>query len=113
MEKSDSTEKQRQEGKEESCTPRATVERGILEDYYGVAILMSLLKNGRQKKTALLKSISKSSCISKHVDILEDAGLIFINIDRFEKNTKWVNLTSKGVKVTEVLFDLDKVLEEK
>ncbi|MCL2296621.1 MAG: hypothetical protein FWC29_06050 [Methanomassiliicoccaceae archaeon] len=80
------------------------------EEYYGPAILLHLLRYGQQKKTALLRGISKSSCMSKRMDLLEKRGLICVTVDRFEKNTKWVDLTEKGRAVAELISEINDLL---
>jgi DNA-binding PadR family transcriptional regulator len=65
--------------------------------------LLSLLNNRHQKKTALLKSISLSSCIPKRIDDLEKQGLITTTTKRFEKNAKWIELTPLGEAVAQHL----------
>ena len=87
-------------------------EPNILEERFTHSILISLLENGTQKKTALLKEISFSSCIAKRIDSLEENGLIKITVDRFNKNTKWIELTDKGKEVSTHLLKIEKILKK-
>lgn len=74
-----------------------------LEKKYSHDILLSLLANPRQKKTDLLQSISKSSSMPHRLDELEDAGLVIVERDTYDYNTKWVRLSDRGIKVAELL----------
>ena len=74
-----------------------------LEKKYSHDIMLSLLANPRQKKTDLLQSISKSSSMPRRLDELEEAGLVEVERDTYDYNTKWVRLTDKGAKVAELL----------
>lgn len=74
-----------------------------LEKKYSHDIMLSLLKNPRQKKTDLLQSISKSSSMPHRLEELEEAGLVEIERDTYDFNTKWVRLTPRGIKVAELL----------
>ena len=74
-----------------------------LEKKFSHDIMLSLLKNPRQKKTDLLQSISKSSSKPHRVEELEEAGLVEIERDTYDFNTKWVRLTPRGIKVAELL----------
>ncbi|MDR3074545.1 MAG: hypothetical protein LBU30_00730 [Candidatus Methanoplasma sp.] len=82
-----------------------------LEGRYCHDILLSLMINGRQKKTSLLRDISKSSSMSKRADELEKEGLIRIIPDNFDKNSKWVELTEKGRTVAEFILEINKTLQ--
>ncbi len=83
-----------------------------LEEKYSQRIMLSLLSNPRQKKTELLQSISKSSCMSRRLDSLVDAGFVSIQRDTFEFNTQWVTLTPRGMKVAELLGEIMLVASE-
>lgn len=74
-----------------------------LEKKFSHDIMLSLLKNPRQKKTDLLQSISKSSSMPHRLEELEEAGLVEIERDTYDFNTKWVRLTPRGIKVAELL----------
>lgn len=74
-----------------------------LEKKYSHDIMLSLLKNPRQKKTDLLQSISKSSSMPHRLEELEEAGLVEVERDTYDFNTKWVRLTPRGIKVAELL----------
>ncbi len=74
-----------------------------LEKKFSHDIMLSLLKNPRQKKTDLLQSISKSSSMPHRLEELEEAGLVEIERDTYDYNTKWVRLTPRGIKVAELL----------
>jgi len=74
-----------------------------LEKKYSHDIMLSLLANPRQKKTDLLQSISKSSSMPRRLEELEEAGLVEIERDTYDYNTKWVRLTDRGIKVAELL----------
>ncbi len=74
-----------------------------LEEKYSHQIMLSLLVKPRQRKTDLLSSISKSSCMSRRLDELVDAGLVKIERDTYDYNTKWVSLTSRGQRVADLI----------
>ena len=74
-----------------------------LEKKYSHDIMLSLLASPRQKKTDLLQSISKSSSMPRRLEELEEAGLVEIERDTYDYNTKWVRLTDRGIKVAELL----------
>jgi len=74
-----------------------------LEKKYSHDIMLSLLENPHQKKTDLLQSISKSSSMPHRLKELEEAGLVEIERDTYDFNTKWVRLTPRGIKVAELL----------
>ncbi len=74
-----------------------------LEKKYSHDILLSLLAHPRQKKTDLLQSISKSSSMPRRLDELEEAGLVIVERDTYDYNTKWVRLSERGIKVAELL----------
>ncbi|MCL2149213.1 MAG: hypothetical protein FWH47_07750 [Methanomassiliicoccaceae archaeon] len=76
----------------------------VLEERFTHSILISLYEQDKQKKTTLLSSISRSSSIGKRIDNLERNGLIHITIDRFNKNTNWIELTDKGRDVSKMLI---------
>jgi hypothetical protein len=82
----------------------------VLEEKFTHAILISLHNKNIQKKTTLLSEISHSSCIGKRIDSLEAAGLIKITIDRFNKNTKWVELTETGATIAKHIIEIGKIL---
>ena len=83
---------------------------GALEGKYSHEILLSLYKTGKQRKTDLLRNISKSSCMLQRFDDLEQAGLLKIENDTFNHNTKWVSLTEKGKMASEIIIELEKIL---
>lgn len=74
-----------------------------LEGRYSHEIMLSLLSNPRQRKTELLRSISKSSSMSNRLDDLEEADLVKVVRDTYDYNTKWVSLTERGQKVAELI----------
>lgn len=83
----------------------------VLEERFTHAILMSLYRRNKQKKTALLSTISKSSSIGKRIDALEENGLITVTIDRFDNNTKWIELTERGQKISELLVEIYEIID--
>lgn len=83
-----------------------------LEERYSQAIMLSLYRNGTQRKTDLLQNISKSSCMLGRLDRLEASKLVIITNDKFSNNTKWVSLTQKGEKIAKLLDEIDKTLFE-
>jgi len=74
-----------------------------LEEKYSHQIMLSLLNNPRQKKTELLQSISKSSCMPRRLKVLEEAGFVEVERDTFDNNIKWVCLTERGTRIAELL----------
>ena len=84
----------------------------VLEERYTHSILISLYKNGIQKKTSLLNEISKSSCIGQRVMALEEAGLVKVTVDRFNKNSKWIELTEKGRSITIHILEINFLLKD-
>ena len=83
----------------------------ILEERGVHAILISLYFEGVQKKTSLLGKISRSSSIGKRIDGLEKSGLVTVTIDRFNSNTKWVELTERGTLIAKLLFEIGEMME--
>lgn len=81
-----------------------------LEERYSQEIILALLGKKRMMKTDLLRSVSRSSCMSGRLDRLEEAGLVTVRVDNFSNNTKWVSLTPKGEMVAEILKDLFRIL---
>jgi predicted transcriptional regulator len=84
----------------------------VLEERFTHSILISLFDCGKQKKTVLLSNISRSSSIGKRIDSLETNGLIHITVDRFNKNTNWIELTDKGKEVSRLLIEIHLRMEE-
>ena len=74
-----------------------------LEEKYSHRIMLSLLVKPRQWETDLLSSISKSSCMSRRLDDLVEAGLVKVERDTYDYNTKWVSLTSRGLRVADLI----------
>ncbi len=74
-----------------------------LESKYSQEILVFLLDNGQQKKTSLMRIVSKSSSMQMRMDSLEESGLILCRNDSFNYNTKWICLTEKGECVAKLL----------
>jgi len=83
-----------------------------LEERYSHQILLSLFVKPRQKKTELLSSISKSSCMSRRLDELVQADLVKIERDTYDYNTKWVSLTKRGEKVAELISQIQVIATE-
>ena len=93
-----------------SHMPDPTPRYNPLEERYSQEILLALLGKERMMKTDLLRSVSRSSCMSGRLDRLEEAGLVTVRVDNFSNNTKWVSLTPKGEMVAEILKDLFRIL---
>ncbi len=83
-----------------------------LEERYAQKVLLVLLENGEQKKTTLMRMVSKSSSMQARMDALELNGLIRTRSDSFNYNTKWVDLTEKGKDVAVLLKQISEIMEE-
>ena len=83
-----------------------------LEGKYAQRILLVLLDGGEQKKTTLMRNVSKSSSMQVRMDVLEESGLISVRSDNFDHNTKWVGLTDKGRKVAILLKQVSDIMQE-
>ena len=58
-----------------------------LEERYAQKVLLVLLESGEQKKTTLMRMVSKSSSMQSRMDALELNGLIRTRSDSFNYNT--------------------------
>jgi DNA-binding HxlR family transcriptional regulator len=79
---------------------------------YAQTILLVLLDSGEQKKTTLMRNVSKSSSMQVRMDALENSGLISVRSDNFDHNTKWVGLTDRGKDVAVLLKQISDIMKE-
>jgi predicted transcriptional regulator len=50
--------------------------------------------------------------MGKRIDDLEESGLIHITVDRFNKNTNWIELTNKGRDISVMLVNIYRRMNE-
>jgi DNA-binding MarR family transcriptional regulator len=84
----------------------------VLEEKYTHELLAVLLLNGTQRKTTLARAVTMSSTVHSKIDLLEKAGFVSTQADKYDKNTKWVSLTPTGENVAKTLCDLDRTITE-
>ena len=84
-----------------------------LEERNAQTILIVLLEGGEQKKTTLMRQVSKSSSMQSRMDSLESSGLIETRTDSFSYNTKWVGLTEKGRNVAILLKQIHEIMKNR
>ncbi len=73
------------------------------------SILIHLYSNGRCMKSALYSTSNTGSLPSK-VKYLIELGLILEDQRRFENNTKYIELTDKGMRIARRIADIEDMM---
>ena len=75
------------------------------------SILIYLYRNGRCMKSALY-SISNTGSLPSKVEYLIELGLIVEDQRRFENNTKYIELTDKGMRIARRIADIEDLIND-
>lgn len=73
------------------------------------SILIYLYRNGRCMKSALY-SISNTGSLPSKIAYLIEQGLITEDQRRFENNTKYIELTDKGMRIARKIADIEDLM---
>ena len=75
-----------------------------------IRMLVSLLKSGPMLKTVLYDCSGHNALNARKLVELEDAGLIAMEVNRFQNNQTTVSLTSIGISVAKKLIEIDHII---
>ena len=75
------------------------------------SILIFLYKNGRCMKSVLYSNWNTGSLPSK-IEYLIERGLIVEDQRRFESNTKFIELTDKGMRVAKRISEIEDLMND-
>lgn len=73
------------------------------------SILIYLYRNGRCMKSSLY-SISNTGSLPSKVEYLVNLGLIIEDQRRFENNTKYIELTDKGMRIARNIANIEDLM---
>jgi len=82
-----------------------------IEEKHAIAILLYLLNHPRSLKSSIYQNISTNPRMPEKLSKLENAGLINMTVNRFEKNSTTVSLTPLGRETAQLFYDAVQVME--
>lgn len=86
-------------------------ETDAIEEKHATAILLYLLEHPQSRKSSIYQSISTNPRMPEKLSKLEEAGLISMTVNRFDKNSTTVALTPRGEETAELLYDALQVIK--
>lgn len=82
----------------------------ILGDKIKIRMLVALLKSGPMLKTVLYDNSGHNALNARKLVELEDAGIISMEVNRFQNNQTTVSLTPIGISVAKKLVEIDHII---
>ncbi len=76
------------------------------------SILIYLYRNGRCLKSSLY-DVSKTNTLPQKISFLIENGFIIEDHRRFENNSKYIELTEKGLKVARRISDIEDIINDR